>query len=180
MVIETRLCCTTCPCNLMSHLHHKASISQHLQHLNKENKKLRKLREISGRGIFRHDSKIMSQSLHFLLHIKRTHLQHQEPHIFVSSKNRAFLCWSSICPPAHPSGRHSSWQPVIDRLTKLGAKYRSFELCLPSMSFNVTAVYEEHRPLGSFVFGDVVGGNRMERQVCRNRGGEGQLLVFTG
>lgn len=24
--------------------------------------------------------------------------------------------------------RHSSWQPVIDRLTKLGAKYRSFEL----------------------------------------------------
>lgn len=115
------------------------------QHLNKENKKLRKLPEIAGRGIFRHDSKIMSQSLRFILYMKRTHLQQQEPpHVREPQKTgRFFLCWSSINLCLFLS-RHSSWQPVIDRLTKLGAKYRSFELYLASVS-TLRAVYEEHQ-----------------------------------
>lgn len=91
------------------------------------------------------------------------------PHFREPQKTgRFFLCWSSInlCPPL---SRHSSWQPVIDRLTKLGAKYRSFELCLASMSFNLTAVYEEHQqiPWLYFVGGWSWGGNRMYQQVCR-------------
>lgn len=93
MVIETRLRCTTCPCNLISDRHHKASISQHPQHLNKENKKLRKLPEIAGRGIFRHESKIMSQSLRFILYMKRTHCSTKNPHFREPQKTgRFFLC----------------------------------------------------------------------------------------